>query len=114
MHVGRDVVQHLGLQQQPVQAEPVDRVLLHDAHDARREVAAQLAEPAGDVRRAAAQPAPAVAVDRVERAVHVALALVELHLRAVGRLAAEHEPPALEPLVRHKGSGPLMFMPAAS
>ena len=94
MHVGRDVVQHLGLEQQPVQPEPVDRVLLHDPHDAGREVRAQLPQPARDPRRRGAEPAALLAVDGVERPVHPPVLAAELHLRAVGLLAAEHEPPA--------------------
>ncbi len=59
VHVGRDVLEHLGLEQQPVQAEPVDRVLLHDLHDPGREVRADLAQPARDRRRRPAQAAAA-------------------------------------------------------
>ena len=48
MHVGLDRGEHLGLEQQPGQAEPLDRVLLHHLDDADREERADIAEPARD------------------------------------------------------------------
>ena len=54
---GSTAVQHLGLEQQPGQAEPLDRVLLHHLHHADREERPDVAEPAGDLRGRCASPA---------------------------------------------------------
>ena len=59
--VGLDRVEHLRLQQQPLQAEPLDRVGLHDLHHRRREVPPDVAEPAGHPRRRRAEIAAAPA-----------------------------------------------------
>ncbi len=56
MHVRLDRVQHLRLEQQPGQAEPLDGVFLHDLNHADREERADVAEPAGDAGSGRAEP----------------------------------------------------------
>ena len=56
MHVRLHGLQHLRLQQQRGQAEPVDGVALHDLDDGGGEVRTDVAEPARHVGRGAAEP----------------------------------------------------------
>jgi hypothetical protein len=77
-----DGLEQLGLEQETVEVEPVDRVLLHDAHDRGREVLADVAEPAGDARGRRVEPCAAratalLAVDRVQGLVNLRLAPAE-------------------------------------
>ena len=55
--VGFEAVEQLRFEQQLAQVEPLDGVALEDLHDRRREVAADVAEPAHDRRLRAAEPA---------------------------------------------------------
>ena len=57
VEVGLQLAQQLRLEQQLVQVEALDGVALQHLHDRRREVPADVAQPAGDRRRRAGQPA---------------------------------------------------------
>ena len=59
VQVGLQLVEQLGLEQELVQVEALDRVALEDLHDRCREVAPDVAEPAGDPRRRPGEPAGA-------------------------------------------------------
>ena len=75
MDVGLDRPQQLGFEEQLPQVEPLDGVTLEDLHDRRREVAADVAEPADDARLRPAEPAGPLPAARAERR-RSALALV--------------------------------------
>ena len=102
-------LQHLRLQQQRGQSEPVDGVALHDLDDGGREVRPDVAEPARDGRRRRPEPRRTVlapparlspfAVERGQRAVHRRVPPGERAPGAVRRVPAEHEPPAPQPLL---------------
>jgi hypothetical protein len=47
MHVGFDRLEHFRLEQHPLQVEPLERVLLHNANDGRREIGADVTQPSG-------------------------------------------------------------------
>ena len=102
VHVGLDGLQHLGLQQHLAQAEPLDGVALHHLHDLRREVRADVAQPAGDVRRGGAQARAALALAAVERAKRaVDPRVVAPQPDPVpSASAAQHQPPA--PRLSHR------------
>ncbi len=110
MDVGFDRLQHLRLQQQGGEPEPVHRVALHDLDDGGRKVRTDVAEPAGHARGGCPEPRgticsapaarfPAAAVQRGQRSVHRGVACGELVSRAVGAVRAEHQAPAPQPLV---------------
>ncbi len=99
--VGCDGFEHLGLQQQPVQVQAVDRVLLHDPHDPAGKVRAQLPQPARDAGRRGAQPTLPGAVDGVERTIDPAVLAPELLACPLRLAAPEHEPPPPKPLLAH-------------
>ena len=116
-----DGLQHLRLQQQRGEAQPLDRVALHDLDDGAGEVRPDVAEPAGHVRRGAAEPraprrspprrppgpVPPAAVERVERASIAASVPAEGAAGAVRpSSAAEHQPPAPQPLVASAVAAP--------
>ena len=115
VQIGFDGAQHLWLQQQLAQVEPVDGVALQHLHHRRRKVAADVAEPTGDRRRRRPEttgPAAATTfarpgvVDRGQRRVDPRVVAVELHAGHAGARgtvgafvgAAEHHPPAAHPL----------------
>ena len=108
VEVGFQLVEQLRLEQQLVQVEALDGVALQHLHDRRREVAADVAEPAGDGRRrpgqaAGAAGAPArgrgLVVERAERDVDALVVAAQVDAGAVGGPAAEHEPPAAQALL---------------
>ncbi len=96
--VGLDRRHHLGLEQQALHAEPLDRVLLHHAHDRAGKILADVAKPPRRVRRRCAEPAGARAgvVERGHRAIHGESAPAQRHAETVGFVTAEQETPALE------------------
>src|SRR4029079_10739918 len=82
VHVRLDGLEQLRLEQELVQAEALDRVLLHDAHDRRRGVLANVAPPARDARRrgveaAAARPTGSLVVERSQGRVELRVATGE-------------------------------------
>ena len=106
VQVGLDGAQHLRFQQQLAQVEPVDRVALQHLHHRRREVAADVAEPAGHRRRRGPEPAgPAAAaalarpgvVDRGQGGVDARVVAVELHAVDAARAASAPSPPSSAP-----------------
>ena len=108
MQIGLELVEQLRFEQQLVQVEALDGVALQDLHDRCREVAADVAEPAGDGRRRLGQPAGAarapaawrgLVVERAERDVDALVVAAQVDARAVGGTAAQHEPPAAEALL---------------
>ena len=56
--IGLDRLEHFGFEQHLLQAQALEGVLLHHAHDRGREVGADVAEPARHVRRGSAAKAP--------------------------------------------------------
>ena len=67
VQVGLQLVEQLRLEQQLAEVEALDGVALQHLHDRRREVAADVAEPAGDRRRRAGQAAGAPAAATARR-----------------------------------------------
>src|SRR5215212_7415175 len=77
VHVGLYGLEHLRFEEHALEAEPFQGVLLHDAHDRRGEVRADVTEPAGDV--GDGSPVPdvlAVLFATVERGQHIVHASV--------------------------------------
>ena len=117
VHVGLDRLQHLRLQQQPGQVEPLDRVGLHHLDDGGREVLPDVAEPAGHVgaptrrarpaRAAGPRPAGRRVVERGQRGVDPGVVAGQRARRCRRLVAAEHQPPAAQPLV---GSSPALVL----
>ena len=107
VHVGLDRLQHLRLQQQPGQVEPLDRVGLHHLHHRAREVLPDVAEPAGHPRRGRAQPGRPLRAGSPARRRRTARpgprpSPVRAGQRRTGLGSAsppEHQPPAAQPLV---------------
>jgi hypothetical protein len=110
MEIRLDRRQQFGFEQQLPQVEPLDRVALHHLDDFAWEVAADVAEPAGDARCAAPEPArpprpasagtalrgPRHVVHRAERGVDPDVVTPQLDVGAVGIAATEHQPPPVE------------------
>jgi hypothetical protein len=113
VHVRLDRLENLRLQQQPVQLQALHRVLLDNPDDGAGEVGPDVTQPADYRRRGgaepsaaipAARPAAAYVVDRGQRRVDRGLLAGQADAGAVGGCsagvrAAEHEPPAAQPLV---------------
>ena len=94
VQVGLQLVEQLRLEQQLVQVEALDGVALQHLHDRRREVAPDVAEPAGHGRRRPGQPAGAtgaaaarrrLVVERAEGDVDALVVAAQVDARAVGR-----------------------------
>src|SRR5712671_4060006 len=98
MHDRLDCLEHLLLEEHLLEAEAVERVLLHDAHDLRRKVLADVAEPARHGGRRSREVAASLGVvERLEGAVHRKLASLEAETDRLLRLCTEREPPPAKP-----------------
>ncbi len=95
MHIRLDRFEHLGFHEHLAQVEPVERVLLHHAHNRRWKIGANVAQPARDVGCGTAQIAlPVGIVQRIERAIHRQVCACERQADAIALVAAEQQPPA--------------------
>ena len=101
MYIGLHVFQHLGLQQQLAQLQPLHGVALHDLHDLAGKVFADIAEPARDGWRGVAASTLARAqlavlfIQRGQGLVHFLQAARDAAAAGIGR-AAQHHAPALQ------------------
>jgi len=104
--VGLDGFQHLGLEEHSLEVEPLERVLLHNANDRRREVRSDVAQPSRNGRCRASETATPVrpgraghatttrsAVERLERAIHPCVRPAERRACGLLGIVAEHETP---------------------
>jgi hypothetical protein len=106
VHIRLDRLEHLRLEQQLPEVEPVDRVPLHDLHDGGREIGADIAQPArhprggrGESGRLPARgvatgslPAGAFVIERGQRRVDGLIRCGQTGAALIGR--AEQQPPA--------------------